>query len=51
MSRSMDSIPGGRSKIARVFQPKKENTKQKQYCHKFKRLKLIHIKKKKIFKK
>ena len=60
----MDLTPGQRIKIQHASQPKnknlniyikkkkKPNIKQKQYCNIFnKDLKMVHIKKKKIFKK
>ena len=46
-------IPGWEAKIPTCLLAKNQNMKQKQYCNKFnkKRLKMVHIKKKKVLKK
>ena len=43
------SIPGRGAKIPHASRPKNQDIKQKQYCNKT--LKMVHIKKKIIFKK
>ena len=47
----MSSIPGLGTKIPHAFGPKNQNIRQKQHCNKnwIKTLKMVHIKKKKIF--